>query len=184
MKKSLIAAAGVSAFAAVAMPMAGVFADTMTITDNLSVTVNASCTMATSDGSSTTVTGNSYSGTGNPGELVVLGTTGTASPTNITIKCNANNGYTLTPTFSALTNGTAAHNIAYSGSPEASAGSKTWTAYYSKNSGTATAFTTAAISSGSTMTDTYEFSYKVGLDNNQATGTYNGTAQYVLAAAS
>lgn len=181
MKK--LAIAGVAA-ALAAMPVMGVFADTMTITDNISVTVSSACTMATADGSSTTVTGNSYSGSGAPGELVVLGTTGTASPTKINVQCNANNGYTLTPTFSVLTNGTAAHNISYSGSPEAAAGSKTWTAYYSKNNGSATAFTTAAVSGGSTMTDTYEFSYKVGLSNDQATGTYTGTAQYVLAAAS
>ena len=184
MKKSLIAGAGAAALAMAALPFAGVFADTMTITDNLSVTVSSSCTMATADGTSTTVTGNSYSGSGAPGDLVTLGTGTGVDPTEIDIQCNANNGYTLTPNFSVLTNGTAAHNITYSGSQEASAGSKTWTAYYEKNSGSATAFTTSAITGQSTMTDSFKFSYKVGLSNDQATGTYTGTAQYTLAAAS
>ena len=177
MKKLAIASASV---ALAAMPVLGVFA----ITDNISVTVSSSCTMATANGASTTVTGNSYTGSGAPGDLVTLGTGTGVDPTKIKIQCNANNGYTLTPTFSVLTNGTAAHNISYSGSPEASAGSKTWTAYYAKNSDAAAAFTTSAISGTSTMTDTYTFSYKVGLSNDQATGTYTGTAQYVLAAAS
>ena len=182
MKKLAIASASV---ALAAMPVLGVFADnTMTITDNISVTVSSSCTMATANGASTTVTGNSYTGSVAPGDLVTLGTGTGVDPTKIKIQCNANNGYTLTPTFSVLTNGTAAHNISYSGSPEASAGSKTWTASYAKNSDAAKAFTTSAISGTSTMTDTYTFSYKVGLSNDQATGTYTGTAQYVLAAAS
>lgn len=184
MKKSIIAAGAASAVLA-AMPVLGVFADTMTITDTIQVTVSSSCTMATADGSSTTVAGATYTGSGAPGDLVTVATGTGVDPTSIDIQCNANNGYTLTPTFSALSNGTAAHNIAYgTGATEAAAGSKTWTAYYSLNGAAATAFGTSAISGGATMTDNYTFSYKVGLSNDQATGTYQGTAQYVLAAAS
>ena len=46
MEKSLFAVAGVATLAAVAMPVAGVLADTMTVKDSLTVTVGSSCTLA------------------------------------------------------------------------------------------------------------------------------------------
>ena len=164
MKKLAIAGASL---ALAAMPVVGVFADdVLNIKDTLQVTVSSSCTLSdVTPAAASTSTGNAYTGSGAPNELVELSATGGA--TTFTVKCNANNGYTITPTFSSLTNGTAAHDIAYGSN--AAAGSKTWTAYYSLNSGTATAFTASgtAIEGTSTMTDSYVFSYKAGLHADQ-----------------
>ena len=189
MKKSLIAAGAASAVLA-AMPVLGVFADgdVLTVKDQLTVTVSPSCTMATITPSDATgSTGNTYSATGSAGALLSFAATSTA--TSFTVKCNDADGYTITPTFTDLKiNGlegaaNAAQDIPYAAS--SSAGSKTWTAFYSKNSGAATAFAASgtAVSGTATMSDTYAFSYSVGLGADQAAGTYVGTATYVLAAA-
>ena len=182
MKKSLIAAAGVSAFAAVAMPMAGVFADdVMTVKDKLVLTVSTSCTYdGITPAAATSEAGNEYTATAAAGgALVSFGAT--SSATSLTVKCNDADGYTITPTFTGLTGPT---TIAYNGSTEPVSGTASWAAYYSKNSGAATRFAASgtAIEGTSTMTDTYTFSYKVATHADQAAGTYNGTASYVLAA--
>lgn len=179
MKKSIIVAGAASAVLA-AMPVFGVFAQTA-VKDELTVNVQSSCELAdiTPSGVSTT-NPNSYYGTGNPGELVTLSagtssTTGTA--TSVRIECNNATGYTITPTFTDLTGpGTA---ITYSTSTPAAANSGTWTAYY----GGSTAISTAGIVvNSSTSTDTYTFSYKVGLRNTQTSGDYTGSATYTLGA--
>ena len=187
MKKSLIAGAGIAALAMAALPFAGVFAET-TVKDNLTVTVNPFCELANITPSGTSGTNpNNYYGVGNPGTLVSLAAGTKASPstgtaTSITINCNDANGYTVTPTFTALMlNGTtSAQDIAYNGATAATAGSQTWTAYQTK-SGTKTAIN-GAFEGGSTMTDTYTFSYEAGLGANQAAGDYTGSATYTLAA--
>lgn len=182
MKKSLFAVAGVAALAAVAMPAAGVFADTMSVKDSLTVTVGSSCTLASiTPAAATSTDGNPYTASGNPGAL--LDFTATTSATTFTVNCNDQDGYTITPTFTSLMLGgvTSSQDIVYG---TAAANAQEWTAYYSKNSGPATAFTASgtAITGTSTMTDTYTFSYKVGLGSNQAAGAYTGTASYALAA--
>lgn len=183
MKKSLIAAGAASAVLA-AMPVLGVFAaPVMTVTDTLQVTVSTSCTLD-NDGDAATdpsIVGTTYTGSGAPGQLVTLAGSG-ATSTTVQIECNDADGYDITPTFSSLVGPTGSTAITYAAN--ASAGSGTWTAYYSKNSGEATAFTASgtAVHGNPTMSDTYTFSYKVGLGNDQAAGTYEGTALYTLAA--
>jgi hypothetical protein len=99
--------------------------------------------------------------------------------TQVAVKCNIAAGYTLTPSFTALAGPV---NIVYDGSAEAQAGDGEWSASYVLNSGSSTLMTDGtAINGNSTMTDTYHFTYKVGLDEDQPTGTYTGTATYVLA---
>ena len=190
MKKSLIAAGAASAVLA-AMPVLGVFADAdpiLTVKDKLTVTVSSSCTMdAVNPSGANWTTGNEYTASGAAGAL--LNFTATSQATSFTVKCNDADGYTITPTFTDLKiNGlegaaNAAQDIPYAAS--SSAGSKTWTAFYSKNSGAATAFAASgtAVTGSATMSDTYAFSYSVGLGADQAAGTYVGTATYVLAAA-
>ncbi len=181
MKKSIIAGAGVAALAMAALPFAGVFAtDTLSVKDKLVLTVSSSCTY---DGitpeAATSSNGNEYTASAAPNQLVSFGAT--SSATSLTVKCNDADGYSITPTFTGLTGPT---TISYDGSADPTAGSESWAAYYSKNSGTATIFAASgtAITGSSTMTDTYTFSYKVGTGADQAAGTYNGTATYVLAA--
>ena len=181
MKKSLIAGAGVAALAMAALPFAGVFADdTLSVKDKLVLTVSSSCTYdGITPAAATSNDGNEYTASAAPNQLKDFGAT--SSATNLTVKCNAANGYTITPTFTGLTGPS---TIPYNGSADPTAGSETWAAYYSKNSGNATRFAASgtAIEGTATMTDTYTFSYKVGTGPDQAAGTYNGTATYVLAA--
>lgn len=193
MKKSLIAAGAASAVLA-AMPVLGVFADgdTLTVKDQLTVTVSSSCTMdSVAPAGATSSTGNEYAASGAAGALLNFAASG-GTATSFTVKCNNANGYTITPTFTDLKiNGlagaaNAAQDIPYAAS--SSAGSKTWTAFYTKTTagvaGTETAFTASgtAVNGTATMTDSYAFSYKVGLGADQAAGTYVGTASYILAA--
>lgn len=183
MKKLAIAGASL---ALAAMPVLGVFAET-TVKDTITVTVNPSCELGDITPAGTSASNaNNYYGTGNPGQLVTpaAGTKanpGTGTPTSIRIACNNATGYTLSATFTNLTGpGTA---ITYSASPEAAANSGTWTAYASKSGATATAINpTNGLTGNSTMTDTYAFSYKVGLGADQAAGDYTGDATYTLAA--
>lgn len=182
MKKLAIAGASL---ALAAMPIAGVFAvDTLTVKDKLVLTVSSSCTY---DGitpeAATSTNGNEYTASAAPNALASF--TATSGATSLTVKCNDADGYKITPTFTGLTGPTGAQTISYgAGNNEAAEGSGTWTAYYSKNSGTATAFAASGtfIEGTPTMTDTYTFSYKVGTLADQAAGEYNGTAAYVLAA--
>ena len=188
MKK--LAIAGASAVLA-AMPVVGVFADdVMTVKDQLTVTVSSSCTYdSITPAGATSDTGNTYSASGAAGNLLEFAAS--SSATSLTVKCNDPDGYTITPTFTDLKingisgNVNTAQDIPYgSAIASASQSQRAWTAYYTKNSGTATAFTASgtAIDGVSTMTDTYSFSYKVGLGADQAAGTYVGTATYLLAA--
>lgn len=180
MKK--LAIAGASAVLA-ALPVVGVFAtDTLSVKDKLTLTVSSSCTY---DGitpeAATSSDGNAYTASAAPNQLVDF--TATSSATSLTVKCNDADGYTITPTFTGLT-GPGSYSIAYDNEGDPTIGSGTWSAYYSKNGGTATRFASSgtAINGVATMTDTYTFSYKVGTTVNQAAGAYNGTATYALAA--
>ena len=181
MKKLAIAGASL---ALAAMPMAGVFAATTTVVDNISVGVKSSCQIGT-DGESSTQVSRSYSATNQlPGTLVSFDdTTGTPASTPVAIKCNNSAGYTLTPTFTSLTNASS-DAIAYDGTAVAEAGDGEWSAEYSLDAGTTKTLMTnnGVINGNSTMTDTYNFFYNVGLDENQPAGTYTGTATYLLAA--
>ena len=178
MKKSLIAGAGVAALAMAAVPFAGVFAATTTIVDNISVGVSESCQVGT-DASGATSVSRSFSATNqSPNTLVTF--TDASEATQVEIKCNVAAGYTLTPTFTALTSGS--NSIAYDGSAVAAAGDGEWSAQYALNSGSLALMTSGtAINGTSTMTDVYNFTYNIGLDEDQPAGTYTGTATYVLA---
>ncbi len=188
MKKSMIAA-GAASLALAAMPVLGVLADTTEVTDKLTLTVTPSCTYdSITPAAAGTATGNSYSASTTANALVSFTAAGSpATPTSLTVKCNDPDGYSITPTFTGLDlDGTpGAQSLAYGSN--ATAGSQTWTAYYSKNGGAATAFT--ASGSGAavladpnpSLNDTWAFSYKAGTGVNQAAGTYTGQAVYNLA---
>jgi hypothetical protein len=181
MKKSIIVAGAASAVLA-AMPVFGVFAET-TVKDELTVNVQSSCQLADITPSGTSGSNaNNYYGTGNPGDLVVL-SAGTASTsgtaTSVRIECNNASGYKITPTFTSLTGPSGSTAITYSASPAASAGSGTWTAY-SDGSTASAAIPTTGITGPATASQTYTFSYKVGLASNQMSGDYTGSATYTL----
>lgn len=173
MKKTLIAGAASLAFAAT--PVFGVFAtNPAALTDTLTVTVAVSCTFARTAGEST------YAKTMTANQLDEEFGTST-----FTSHCNNGSGYTVTPTFTSLTFTGAAQPITYS-TTTPTAGSGTWTATLSGASSNLTSGTAMSTQSsqdpaaGRTLT----VIYKVGLKNNQAKGTYTGTASYQLAMAS
>ena len=173
MKKTLIAGAASLAFAAT--PVFGVFAtNPAALTDTLTVTVAVSCTFTRTTGEGT------YAKTMTANELDTEFGTST-----FTSHCNNGSGYTVTPTFTSLTFTGAAQPIEYS-TTTPTAGSGTWTAMISgasENLASGTAMSTQTSqdpAAGRALT----VIYKVGLKNNQAKGTYTGTASYQLAMAS
>lgn len=182
MKKLAIAGASL---ALAAMPLVGVFADdVLTVKDKLVLTVSPSCTYdGITPAAATSEAGNEYTATTTSGGAVVS-FQATSQATSLTVKCNDADGYTITPTFTGLS-GPNSYNIPYRGTDPV-VGTAGWTAYYSKNSAAPAAFSASgedgAIEGTSTMTDTYSFSYKAAAGTDQAAGTYNGTASYVLAA--
>lgn len=178
MKK--LAIAGASA-ALAALPVLGVFAATTTIVDNISVGVAESCQIGSNASGATSVSRNFSATNQQPNTLVTF--TDTDKETQVQIQCNVAAGYTLTPTFTALTSGS--NSIAYDGTAVAAAGDGEWSASYvlthEGTAGSSTLMTSGtAINGTSTMTDVYNFTYNIGLDEDQPTGTYTGTATYVL----
>lgn len=177
MKKTIIAGAGVAAFAMAALPFTGVFAsqaeDPAEVIDTLTVNVNGTCTFSRTNGTgeyTETMAANAFNGT--------------FGSSTFTSGCNNGTGYTVTADFKDLEHethdGTA---IEYSGETP-SAGSGTWTAYKSTatagnitNHGTAFETNSADPAGGSSFTVVY----KVATHAVQAQGSYSGTATYTLA---
>ena len=170
MKKTLIAGAASLAFAAT--PVFGVFAtNPAALTDTLTVTVAVSCTFSRTTGEGT------YAKTMTANELDPSFGTST-----FTSHCNNGTGYTITPTFTSLTFSGAAQPIAYS-TTTPTAGSGTWTAQIE---GGANIAATNGVLMNTNQQDpvggtTATVIYKVSLNDDQAQGTYRGTATYTLA---
>ncbi len=173
MKKSLIAGAGIAALGLAVVPFAGVFAaDTTTMTDTIKVTIGSTCTF---DGEAT----HTYTKAMEADALETVGTT------TMVVKCNNAKGYAVTGNFTDLQgpakSGSGYETITYADTA-ATAGSGTWNAVVGtstiagKTSSTITSKTTMSAAAGDSTTITY----KAGTTNNQAEGTYTGTATYTL----
>ena len=171
MKKTLIA--GAASLALAVMPVVGAFAaDPAAVVDTLTVTVDEACTFD-HDGTS-----GSYTKAIEPGEL------DTAFATSSFLSmCNNGKGYTVSAEFTALNHlSSAGDAITYSATTP-TAGSGTWTAQIQGGSNI------AATSGILINTDSQDPSggtpvvviYKVSLHDDQAQGTYRGTATYTLA---
>ncbi len=184
MKKSLIAGASALALGMAVIPAAGVFAaDITTMTDEITVTISGSCTFNAG--------GTEYTKAMEANKLETVGTTA------MKVTCNNAKGYAVTGTFTDLTGPekktTGNEKITYS-TTAATAGSGTWSATVTPTVGgvaqdaTQPAASNGAIISSTTMTpaagDSASIVYKVGTTNNQAAGSYEGTATYTLTAAS
>lgn len=168
MKKTLIA--GAASFALAAMPVIGVFAaDPAPVVDTLTVTVNESCTFELKTGNA------------NITKAMEAGALDASFGTNtFETKCNNGKGYTIGAVFTNLAHtGNAGEAIAYS-TTTPTAGSGTWTANNGvdniANNGNLASTNTQDPAAGST----YSVTYKVSLHNDQAQGTYRGTATYTL----
>ena len=182
MKKALIA--GAASVALAAMPMAGVFAADITLTDTLNVTVNEVCTMTQSGvaTSPATYASNTYAKTMTSGETATLGTT------SLLVKCNNPSGYKIKGTFANLAGQKSSENSTTNGDSieyAATLAAGKWTAYLgSSETGITSAEATNIAStnaSGDTETGvTYSITYKVQTTDSQTAGFYTGTATYEL----
>ena len=169
MKKTLIA--GAASFALAAMPVIGVFAaNPDPVVDTLTVTVNESCTFALKTGSA------------NITKAMEAGALDVAFGTNVfESKCNNGKGYSIGAVFTDLAHtGNAGDAIQYSATTP-TAGSGTWTATVGADNIAATNGVLANTSAQDPAAgSTYTVVYKVSLHNDQAQGTYRGTATYTL----
>ena len=169
MKKSIVA--GAASLVLAAMPVVGVFAtDPAAVVDTLTVTVNESCTFTRTDGS------NNYT---NAMAANALNTT--FGESTFTSACNNGKGYDITAEFTSLSHtGNAGEAITYAASTP-TAGSGTWTAAVG---GSSIAATSGVLGSKNTQDpaggSTYTVVYKVSTHDDQAQGTYTGTATYTL----
>ena len=95
--------------------------------------------------------------------------------------CNNGKGYTIGAEFTSLAHtGNAGEAIAYSATTP-TAGSGTWTATVDSSNIAATNGTIANTSTQDPAGgSTYTVNYTVSLHNDQAQGTYRGTATYTL----
>lgn len=130
MKKKLIAA-GAASLAVAAMPIVGVFADDdRSITDTLSITVNATCTFDAEHGGSATDT--TYSATVLNGAQAAFNASGVHT---FDVFCNDNEGWTVTATAPvplAASGVATSHNITYAAAALPSTGAEgTWNAIVS-----------------------------------------------------
>ena len=181
MKKSLIATAGVAAFAVAAVPMAAFAATPVEVVDNLQLTINESCTFSTG-------------GTGlNLTDTINAGATTTWSDAShaFIVKCNSNN-YAVTAVATDLTKSGAvgAHGtIGYVGNATynttataATADDGVWSAFLTGGDDEAAiSKTSSTIKSGtSTTTDNFSVAYKAYAGQSQEQGTYTGTVTYTL----
>lgn len=169
MKKSLVAGAASLAFAT--MPVIGVFAtNPSSVVDTLQVTIAESCDFQRTTGSANETKG------------LTAGQLDTDFATHVfTATCNNGLGYDINAVFTSLTHtGNSGAPIAYSATTP-TAGSGTWTAALS---GGNIAETGGKLGSLGTQDPaggtTYSVTYKVSLANDQAQGTYQGTATYTL----
>ena len=169
MKKHVIA--GAASLALAALPVFGAFAtDPAAVVDTLTVTVDEACTFD-HDGSS-----GSYTKAMSAGQLDANFATSTFKA-----MCNNGKGYTVGAVFTSLTHtSNGGDPITYSATTP-TAGSGTWTASVSGSNIAATNGTLLNTneqdpSGGTSRTVTY----KVSLHNDQAQGTYRGTATYTL----
>ena len=180
MKKALIAGAASAVLAA--MPVVGVFADDITtMTDTLTVTIEASCTFdAASHTYSDTLTANQY--------------VESFGKTTMNVACNNAKGYTVTSAMNDLVGPANAasgnEKIEYSATAVSAAGAGKYSAAATNTINGATGAAAQVSASGTLMTssvmtpaggDQSVIVYSVSTTNNQAAGTYTGTAVYTLA---
>ena len=208
MKKSLIATAGVAAFAVAAVPMAAFADDTRTVTDTLNVSIADTCTVSTST-YGTGATGNQWgTQTGEAGTDAAISNTWTLAIANnatatspahtIAIMCNKTSGWTLKAQNAAALSTNDSRNpqdtIAYNTS--AAQGTE---GYYvnvtdavdgtistdnvtsGKMKDLSSAANTIFSKEGSTATASVNVSYTVGTSTTTEAGTYTGNVVYTLA---
>lgn len=198
MKKSLIAT-GAASLALAAMPMAGVFATDLEVTDTIQVTVDAACsideTTTTTDGLDTKDT--TYAATVANGGETTFSTIHSGNH-SFHLNCNAPSGWSLSATPTNLTGYTGANyqtpnggsiNFVASGSYQNTGTAGDWTATITAPSGITVTQPSAAGSSNTVITETghqaanveITSAYKAYVGTETMAGYYQGTIGYTFA---
>lgn len=186
MKKLAIAGASL---ALAAMPVLGVFADDVqNITDNITVTVNPTCSFDNNSGAASAA-GENYTATVLNGAEASFNAGGVH---NFFVKCNDTEGYTVSATPSALTGelpvtGTK-NSIPYTTTYNATGTAGMWTATVASNdSHNPTVVTPVPAAGGVIVTDgktngtAFAVTYKAYVGTETPADTYTGTMTYLLA---
>lgn len=202
MKKSLIAT-GAASLALAAMPVAGVFATTSTVTDTLNVNIPAACTIRNDvtqgEDDAAPVTENVYNVTMKNGEFrddIGTGATGVTgdSDNTINVNCNIQSGTDAGWVLSAAPKGGA--NTLVSGSNtidsavhtdqttsswafKTAASGVTYQTGYATDTWAVVPSASANIAKGTGNAE-FTMTYQVYISTTQATGTYTGGVVYTL----
>ena len=171
MKKSILAVAGVAAFAGVAMPVAGAFA--ADASDSISVTVGDNCSFA-----------KTAPGTYSKSNMAVKALEEFENNSSTyTAVCNNSKGYTVTASFVDMKSPDTTDTIPYYTATDPAVGISVWGAYI--DNGTTPVMTGTVVKSSTKATtaagETFTTKYKVSTDDVQEQGTYTGTATYTFA---
>ena len=211
MKKSLIAGAGVAALGLAVLPATGVFAAAInTMTDNIQVTVPASCSITNGNTDSAAAVANvvnNYAKTVNNGEYATIGASdhdqGQSPDNTVEVTCNAQSGTDAGWKLTAIGAGdenyeTKLHSgtdVINSGTHAESGATSNWDFKVTQTGNKATAadgfsFATwtavpgtekdLATATGSTATGAFTMEYSVYVSGTQPGGTYTGAVKYTL----
>lgn len=198
MKKSLIAT-GAASLALAAMPMAGVFAQDLSVTDTIQITVNSACTIdetdMSTDGLDTKDT--TYAATVANGEEADFSGTHNGSHA-FHVSCNAPGGWSFSATPTNLAGYTASNKstsnndsipFVASGSYTATGTAGQWTATIASTGQTVTQPSTAGsanvvINATNAQAADVEITsaYQAYVGTQTSAGFYEGTIAYTLAA--
>ena len=211
MKKSLIAGAGVAALGLAVLPATGAFAAVInTMTDNIKVTVPASCSITNGNTDTTAAVApvvNNYAKTVNNGEYATIGANdheqGQSPDNTVEVTCNAQSGTDARWKLTAIGAGDGADKTKlYSGTDTIDSGThaqsgatSNWDFKVTQTGNDATAadnfaFATwtpvpgtekdLATGEGSTATGAFTMEYSVYVSGTQPGGTYQGAVKYTL----
>ena len=198
MKKSLIATAGVAAFAVAAVP-AAVFAATSTsFTDNLTMVVSSGCTLEIDGGTAGSYADRTFTGNVAAGNTSYLNDngSGTLSGSQMNVVCNTTSGswsinYATSDTTNARLAVTGSESTKYIAPGASTSGDDSGWAIKSNAAGTTTnnfedytAPTTTGVfiagSASTSATMNFNPSYQVYAAPTQLPGNYVGTVTYTL----
>ena len=178
-----------SAFALAAMPVVGTFAkegDVTTISDEIEITIDPSCTLGTANGQKVTkniangtkdeaLSGSKFSVTCNDGTGWNITAVGAGAESHTTDLLSKEGDYTI-PTSATIGTDASGWGFKLTGSTEASDVEETYQSFAAVPS------SATKVAGGSAPVDSHEISvtYGVGVDAEQQAGTYTGKVTYVL----
>lgn len=182
MKKSLIATAGVAAFAVAAVPFIG--ASAVDFTDTLNLTIDNNCAFtrqSTAHGTGETWSPSGTSSDTLTGTKISLNTETTLGTSNYKVVCNNVDGYTVSVNASALNKNAAEGDTTAASIPYGAAAAVGYWSLTSDGTGASYADNYVAHETTTTADESFTVTYKAYPAADQAAGSYTGTAEYTFA---